>query len=330
MAFVAGATLLALVVVMGMTLSTLVGTRMLAPADLWGVVTRFSAEDDAHLILLHTRIPRTILAVLAGAALGAAGVVMQSLTRNPLAEPGILGVNAGSALAVAVAIAVFGVIQPAGYFVFALGGAAVAGVLVLLLGGVRRGSDPVRLVLAGAALSVVLGALAQIVIVNADDLLFDRYRNWIVGSLQGRGLDVLIPTLVLVGAGVILALSLARSLDTVSLGGDASRALGARPARVWTLAGTAVVLLSAGATAAAGPIAFIGLTSPHVARRWVGSDHRRMLPAAMLLGAGLVLVADVAGRVVALPGEVGVGIMAALIGGPVFVAIVRHRRMALL
>lgn len=309
-------------------LSSLVGTRMLVPADLWRAVADFDPADDAHLLLVNRRLPRAALAVLVGAGLGAAGVVMQSLTRNPIAEPGLLGVSAGAAVAVAVAIALAGIVAPIAYFAAALVGAAAAGALVMLLGGVRRGSDPVRLVLAGAALSVVLGALAQIVIVNGDEQVFDRYRAWAVGSLAGRDLEVLPPAAACIGAGLALAAALSRALEAAALGPETARALGSRPAAVWAVAGLAVVVLSGGATAAAGPIAFVGLTAPHIARLLVGSDHRRMLPVAMALGAALVLIADVLGRIVAPPGEVGVGIMVALLGGPFFVALVRRRRLA--
>ncbi len=311
-------------------LSSVVGTRMLSPLDLWQALTAFDPADDAHLLLLNRRLPRAALAVLVGGGLGAAGVVMQSLTRNPIAEPGLLGVSAGAAVAVAVAIAAVGIVAPIAYFGAALAGATIAGLLVMLLGGVRRGSDPVRLVLAGAALSVVLGAVAQIVIVNGDDQIFDRYRAWAVGSLAGRDLDVLPPAALLIGLGILLSLSLSRALDAAALGSETSRAIGARPAVVWAVAGAAVVLLSGAATAAAGPIAFVGLTAPHIARLMVGSRHSRTLPVAMALGASLVLIADVLGRVVAPPGEVGVGIMVALLGGPFFVALVRRRRLALL
>ena len=317
------------IVLVLVALSSIVGVRMLTPADLWNAVTAFDPSDDAHLLLINRRLPRAALAVLVGAALGAAGVVMQALTRNPIAEPGLLGVSSGAAVAVAISIAVAGMVTPFAYFCAALVGAAAAGGLVMLLGGVRRGSDPVRLVLAGAALSVVLGALAQIVIVNGDDMVFDRYRAWAVGSLAGRDLEVLPPAAALIGAGLALAMLLSRALDAASLGPEAARALGARPAAVWTLAGLAIVVLAGGATAAAGPIAFVGLTAPHVARRLVGSDHRRVLPVAMALGAALVLVADVLGRLVAPPGEVGVGIMVALVGGPFFVALVCRGRWTL-
>lgn len=296
----------AIVVAALVALSSIVGVRMLTIADLVSALTAFDPTDDAHLLLMNRRLPRAVLALLVGTALGASGVVMQSLTRNPIAEPGLLGVNAGAAVAVAASIALLGIVTPIAYFASALVGAAAAAVLVVLLGGVRRGSDPVRLVLAGAALSVVLGALAQIIIVNGDDLVFDRYRAWAVGSLAGRDLEVLPPAAALIGIGLILSMFLARPLDAAALGPETSRALGARPALVWTVAGVAVIVLAGGATAAAGPIAFVGLTAPHVARLLVGSDHRRMLPTAMALGATLVLIADVLGRVVAPPGARGV------------------------
>ncbi|QTX04940.1 FecCD family ABC transporter permease [Agromyces archimandritae] len=310
-------------------LSTTVGTTLYSPATVWQAIMAFDPTDDAHLLIVLRRLPRAFLALIVGAALGAAGVLMQSITRNALAEPGLLGVNAGAAAAVAIAITAFGVTAPAGYLVFAVAGAAVAGAAVLVLGGARRGMDPIRLVLAGAATSVVLGALMHIIVVNADEHLFDRYRNWMIGSLQGRDLDVLVPAGLLVAAGLVIAVILARSLDAAALGPDVARALGVRPGLLWTAAGLGIVLLAGGATAAAGPVAFIGLTAPHVARALVGSGHRRMLPAAALIAALFLLVADVLGRVVALPGEVGVGIMAAILGGPFFIALVRRRKLVL-
>ena len=310
--------------------SAAIGTRMLSLAEVWEALTAFDPTRDTHLLVVHSRLPRAVLAVLVGAALGAAGVIMQALSRNPIAEPGLLGVNAGAAVAVAFAIAVLGLGSPVAYLAFALAGAAIAGCAVMLLGGARRGTDPIRLVLAGAALAVVLGALAQILVVNADDMLFDRYRNWMVGSLQGRGVDVLLPVAGMVVIGLCIAAALTRSLDAAALGPVLANTLGARPARVWTLAGLAVVLLAGAATAAAGPIVFVGLTAPHVARAIVGVRHGVLLPLSAGIAAALVLLADVLGRVVAPPGEVGVGIMVALIGGPFFVLLVRRKRLAML
>lgn len=310
-----------------MVVSCCVGTRSLPFAVTWQAVHAFDPGNSDHLLVRLLRIPRTFIAVVVGAALGAAGAVMQALTRNPLADPGLLGVNAGAATAITVAVAGFGITSVIGYLWFGLIGAALAGAGVYLLGGARRGIDPVRLVLAGVALTVVLQALTQVVLINSDDAVYDQFRHWSVGSLQGRGLEVLWPVTAATLLGAALALALARALDAVVLGEELGHALGANPLRVWGLAMLAVVLLAGAATAAAGPLAFVGLTAPHVARRWVGPAHGALIPASMLVAAILLLGADVLGRIVARPSEIGVGIMAALIGGPVFVALARQRRI---
>ncbi|QLF94068.1 iron ABC transporter permease [Pseudomonas sp. ABC1] len=317
---------LALLIVL-IPLSVCIGTRWIAPGVAWEALVAFDPGNDEHLLVRHLRLPRTLLALLVGCALGVAGVVMQALTRNPLADPGLLGVNAGAALGVVVAVAFFGVLDVAGHLFFGMSGAALAGVAVYLLGGLRQSIDPVRVVLAGAALSVVLLALTQIITLNSDEAVFDQFRHWAVGSLQGRGHAVLVPVSLLVVAGLLLALGLARVLDTLALGDDLGKALGANPPLVWALAALVIVGLAGTATAAAGPISFVGLTAPHLARFLCGANHRRVLPCAMLLSATLLLLADCLGRVVAPPGEVGVGIMVALLGGPFFVVLVRRRRI---
>ncbi len=308
--------------------SCCVGTRTLPLSVTWQAVQAFDPGNSDHLLVRLLRIPRTLIAVVVGCALGAAGAVMQALTRNPLADPGLLGINAGAATAITVAVAAFGITDVTGYLWCGMGGAALAGAGVYLLGGARRGIDPVRLVLAGVALTVVLQALTQVILLNSDEAVYDQFRHWSVGSLQGRGAGVLWPVAVATLLGSVLALSLARSLDAVVLGEDLGHALGANPLRVWRLAMLAVVVLAGAATAAAGPLAFVGLTAPHVARRLVGPAHRALIPASMLIAALLLLAADVLGRVIAWPSEIGVGIMAALIGGPCFVALARQRRIA--
>lgn len=309
-------------------LSVAVGSRPVPLDTVRDALAAFDATLGDHLIVRELRIPRTLLGVLVGAALGVAGAVMQAVTRNPLAEPGLLGVNAGASVAVVVAIAWFGVTTPAGYLWFALAGAAGASVLVFGLGGAfGTGSDPVRLVLAGAALSVVFGAFTHAVTISYPDV-FASFRFWTVGSLEGRGWAVLLPTAVVVGAGLVLAQSLSGALDVTSLGADLSRAVGASARRTWVLGMVAVVLLAGGATAAAGPIAFVGLAAPHVARLVVGPAHRWIVAFSGLLGALVLLASDVVGRVVAFPSEVQTGIVSALVGGPLFVALVRRRRIA--
>lgn len=309
-------------------LNVCVGARAIPVATTWQALSDFDPGSADHLLVRYLRVPRALLAILVGAALGAAGTIMQALTRNPLADPGILGVNAGTALAIVAAIALLGVHDVAGQTLSGLAGAGVAGAGAYLLGGLRRGIDPVRMVLAGAALSAVLLSLAHVIVLNSGDEIFDRFRHWAVGSLQGRGYPVLAPTAALVATGLLLAMTLAKSLDAVALGNDLGRTLGARPILVWSLSALAIVVLTGAATAAAGPIGFIGLAAPQLARAIGGPDHRRSLPCAMLAGATTLLAADSLGRVLARPNEVDAGIMTALIGGPLFVALARRRRIA--
>lgn len=308
-------------------LSIIVGVTDITLDDAFGTLFSFNPENNQHLIVLNLRIPRTLLAIIVGAALGVAGAIMQALTRNPLADPGILGVNAGAAIAITVAISFFGITNTVGYMWFGLAGAAIAGAAVYLLGGARTGTNPVKLVLSGTALSVVLISVVQVIIVNNDEQVFDRYRNWILGSLQGRGTEVLLPVACLIGAGLLLSLTLSRSLDTVSLGSDLGTALGSSVVRTWSLSALAVIILAGAATAAAGPIGFVGLTAPHLARFITGPDHRWVLPYSALISALLMLGADVVGRMIIPQGEIGVGIMVALLGAPFFLMLVRKKKL---
>ncbi len=308
-------------------LSITVGSRDISLETVWQALTAFDPTNTEHLLIRQSRIPRALIAVVVGLALGTAGTIMQSLTRNPLAEPGLLGINSGAAAAIAVGISFFGIVSVSGYLVLGLIGAAIASALVFLLGGVRRGTNPVRLVLSGAALTAVLSALTQIVLLNSPENVYDRYRHWMVGSLAGRGTDVLVAVIVLVALGLVMAYTLSRSLDVVSLGEDAGRALGASPNRVWMTAGLVVVVLAGAATAGAGPIVFLGLAAPHLARLIVGVDHRWLLLYSAAIAAVIITCADVLGRVLAPPAEVPVGIMVAIIGGPFFIALVRRRKL---
>jgi ferric enterobactin transport system permease protein len=318
---------LSTLLVIGVFISAAVGTRDISLATTWRAVVAFDPTSAEHLLVVHQRIPRALLGVVVGLSLGVAGAIMQALTRNPLAEPGLLGVNAGATTAIAVGIGFFGITDPSGYMWLGIVGAGIAGAMVYLLGGLRTGTNPVRLVLAGAALTVVLTALTQIVLVNSAEQVFDRYRHWMVGSLAGRGDDVLVAVGGLTAVGLVLAAALARPLDAAMLGKDLSRSLGGSPNRVWTTAGLTVIVLAGAATAAAGPITFLGLAAPHLARLLVGVDHKWVLPYAGLLAAVLIVVADTLGRIIPQHGEVGVGIMVAILGGPFFVLLVRRRRM---
>jgi len=309
--------------------SIAVGSRSMSLRSVWDALWHYDPTIDDHLIVRRLRLPRTFVAALVGAALGVAGAIMQSLTRNLLAEPGILGVNAGASAAVAVGIAA-GFTTMWSYTWFAFAGAMVAGAVVYVLGGARRGgADPVRLTLAGAAFSIVLGSFTQLLILNYP-ATYQEFRFWAVGSFQGRGYGVLVPLTVFVGAGLVIAMALAPSLNAVALGTETGRSLGAAIGRTWSIAAVAVILLAGAATAGAGPIVFIGLTAPHAARAIAGPDHRWSIPYSAVLAAIIALTADVIGRVVVRPGELGAGVVAGIIGGPVFIAFVRRRKVATL
>lgn len=305
-------------------LSIFVGTRNISPEVTLEAIFSFDPTNSDHLLVVHLRIPRTLLALVVGGALGVAGVVMQGLTRNPLADPGILGVNAGATFAVVSAMAFLG-IQDIGYVMwFGLLGAAIAGTGVFFLAGVNKGVNPVRVVLAGSALSVVLLALTHMVTINSNEMVFEQFRHWSVGSFQGRGYAVLVPAFMLITIGLALAFSLRKALDTLSLGEDIGHALGVNPVRIWCFAAISIVILAGASTAAAGPISFVGLTAPHVARMVSGPDHKWLIPFSLLIASILMLGADVLGRIVGYPNEISVGIMIALIGGPFFVFLVKR------
>ena len=303
------------------------GSKSIPLSTVWQALFDFDGSND-QLIVRSLRVPRTLLGLGVGIALGLAGGVMQGVTRNPLADPGILGVDAGAALAVVIAIYTFDVGSISQYVWFAFVGAGLASVVVYLLGSLGRGgATPVKLALAGAALSALLKALTSTVLL-LDVQTFDQYRFWIVGSLAGRDGEVISQVAPFLVVGVVLALLSARSLNALALGDDVARSLGMRVSVARTLSALAIVVLCGSATAAAGPIAFVGLTVPHVARAICGPDYRWILPWSLVLAPTLLLGADVLGRVIARPGEVQVGILTAFIGAPFFIALVRRRKLA--
>ncbi len=313
-------TLLALVAA-----SLLVGSKGIPPTTVLDAVLHFDPTRTDHLFVHDERLPRTVLAVLVGAALGLAGMVMQAVARNPLAEPGVLGIHAGASLLVVVGITFFGITSLAGYVWFAFAGALLATVLVYGVGALgREGATPVKIALSGAAANAAFVSLTTTVLLTDTDT-FERFRLWQVGSLSGRGGDVLAQVAPFVIAGAVLALLSGRLLNTLVLGDDVATGLGQNTAVARAVAAVTVVLLFGAATAAAGPVAFVGLAVPPIARMAAGTDHRLALPCALLFGPILVLAADIVGRVVAWPGEVQVGIVTAVLGGPVFIALVRRR-----
>lgn len=318
------------VAVAALALTTLLSIAYGArPIPLGEVLDAFGAAPatDAEVIVRTVRVPRTVLGLLVGAALGLAGTVAQGLTRNPLADPGLLGVSAGAAFAVVLGTVTLDVVSVSGYVWFAFAGAAAASVLVYLLGGTARGRAPtVTLVLAGAALTALLAALTSaLVLLDAQTL--DQYRFWVTGSLAGRDAGVARQVAPFLAAGAVLALACARPLNALALGEDAARALGQRVGLVRLTAAAAVTLLTGAAVAACGPIAFVGLVVPHLARAVCGPDHRWLLPYSAVLAPVLLLGADVLGRVVARPDEIQVGIVTSFVGAPLLIALVRLRKV---
>ncbi|MBP2473238.1 iron complex transport system permease protein [Crossiella equi] len=307
-------------------LSVAIGARSIPLGEVWAALWASDGSTEA-LVVHDLRIPRTLLGLGVGAALGLAGALMQALTRNPLADPGLLGVNFGASAAVVVAIGWFGVGGAGGYVWFAFGGAALASVVVFVLGTAgRRAATPERMVLAGVAVTAVLSAFISTVIL-IDPQTFDSFRYWSVGALAGRRLETVYQLAPFFLAGVVLSLGLARALNAVALGEEAGRALGANIGRTRALGALGVTLLCGAATAAAGPISFVGLAVPHMVRGFTGPDQRWVLPYSMVLSPVLLLAADILGRVVLAPAELEVGVVTAFLGAPVFIALVRRRKL---
>ena len=322
---IGGGVLLALMIVLSLTL----GSRPIDLPQVLDALSHYDRHNDLHLIVREMRVPRTLVAILAGLALGVAGAIMQAVTRNPLAEPGLLGINAGAALAVVIGAVAFHLVTPMAYVWFAFIGAGLAGIAVFIIGQAHAGgSNPVRLVLAGAGLSIMLTSITGVFILNAPTEVFDQFRHWASGSLERSGLDAAGVLAVAVTLGCALTLTIVSNLNVLALGKDLGLALGASPRSTWLLACLAVMLLAGAATAGAGPIAFVGLVAPHIARMLVGPDYRWILPYSGLYAAILLLAADVLGRVVVAPSEIAAGIIALLLGGPFFIAVVRKYRLS--
>jgi len=321
-----GLLVLVVLLFLAVAASVLVGARTLGPATVWLALTD-TAGSEADIIVHGIRLPRTALGLLAGISLGLSGALMQGHTRNPLGDPSILGVTFGAALAVVLGIMVLGVSDLGVQAALAFAGAAAATVLVYVIGSVPgRGPTPITLALAGTAVSWLAYSLTS-GLVLLDQSTMESFRFWRVGSLVGRDPAVIVPMAPVVAIGVVLALANARALNALALGEDTARALGFRIGAARATGLLAITLLTGITVAACGPIAFVGLIVPHLARGVVGADYRWLLPYSALMGAVLLLTADVLGRFLAPPGELQVGVVLALVGAPFFVHIVRRRRL---
>jgi iron complex transport system permease protein len=306
-------------------ISLLIGTRVLSPAEMLDGLARRDRVPTA--IVWDLRFPRTVLALLVGAALGAAGVLAQSVTRNPLADPGLLGISAGAAVAVVAGSALLDLGPGTARLLLAVAGAALATVAVYALA--HRSPDgltPVNMTLAGMAVTAFLGAAVSAAILLSATTM-DQYRFWVVGALSVPDSRVLLPALVPASLGAALAAAVSGSMNALALGDDTAAALGVSVLRTRLLAGAAVVLLSGTAVALAGPIGFVGLLIPHMARALVGNHVRRMLALSVVLGPLLLLAADVVGRVVARPSEVQAGVVTAVLGTPFFIWLTRRAKV---
>ncbi|GAB3849301.1 FecCD family ABC transporter permease [Nesterenkonia populi] len=313
--------------------SVAVGARDIPLGTVMDAVRSITVETAAapeELIIHQTRIPRTLAGLVVGAALGTAGALIQALTRNPLADPGILGVNAGAAFAVALGIGVFGVSSIGGYVWFGFGGAFIVTFGVYAIAASGRGPvDPIRVTLAGVALGAVLTGLTT-GLTLLDSQTFDQMRFWAAGSLAGRQTEMIVTVLPFLVLGLVIALWCTGALNAIALGDDVATALGARIGLTRALVVLAVTLLAGTATALAGPIGFVGLMIPHVARWITGPDQRWIFAYTLVLAPLLLLTSDVLGRLITRPGEVPVGIVTALVGAPVMILLVRRRKASML
>ncbi len=318
-------TVLVLALVVAVFASLAVGSKSVALGDVFAALGG-SREGDA-VVVRDLRVPRTVLGLLVGLALGAAGAVAQDITRNPLGDPGLIGVSAGAAFAVAAGIGLFSLTHSYQYIWFAFLGGALAGLLAYTVGGTGYGgATPAKLALAGAAVTLFLGSFTS-ALVLLDVNTLDQYRSWAVGSLAGRNADLGPQLAPFVIAGLILALALSGRLNALALGDDLATTLGGGVRTTRALGAVAVIVLTGAAVAAAGPVTFVGLVIPHLVRAFTGPDARWLIPCSALGGGVLLLAADVIGRVVARPGELEAGVVTAVIGAPFLAVMVKRGKL---
>ena len=309
-----------------MLLSLTFGARSVPLSATLDAFLHYDAFSVEHIIVRDYRLPRTLLGLLCGAAFGVSGALIQAATRNPLADPGILGVNAGAAFFVTLAVGLSGRHDMATHLCFALAGAMITTLVVYAIGSAGRyGSTPARLVLAGVALSAVLGGVGSSITLLKPDV-FDAMRQWAVGSISGRDMTVVAAVAPLIALGLIIAVLAAHALNAMALGDDLARSLGGSMPRTRVMVVVAVTLLAGAATAAAGPIGFVGLIVPHMVRWLTGPDQRWIIGYTIVFSPILLLAADITGRLVMFPGELEAGIVTAFIGAPLLIGLARSRK----
>ena len=314
-----------LLLLVSLLVSITLGAAEIEADTVFRALLQFNATEFEHLIIREVRLPRVLAGLLAGIALAVAGAIMQALTRNPLADSGILGINAGAAFSVVVALILLRIVSLAVYALAGMLGAALAGVVVYALGSAGRGGPtPLRLTLAGVIVTAFLSALTTLILISDRETL-EQIRFWTAGSLAGRDWPLLRHIAPIILLGTVGALMLGRQITTISLGDDVAKGLGQNTVAVKAIAALIVVVLAGGAVGLAGPIGFVGLVAPHIARFLVGADYRWIIPFSGLLGAVMVVVADVAARIVLRPQELPVGVLMALIGAPFFIYLARWR-----
>ncbi|MDW4527931.1 iron ABC transporter permease [Rossellomorea marisflavi] len=278
-----------------------------------------------HLVIQNIRLPRALIAAAVGASLAISGVLMQTLTKNPLASPGIFGINAGGGFMVVMAVTLFGVTSLQSFAWLSFLGAAIAAVGVFIIGGASgsNGLTPMKLTLAGAAITAMFSSFTQGLLV-LNEAALEQVLFWLAGSVQGRSLEILAGVFPYILAGWILSLMIAGKMNILAMGEDVAKGLGVKTNILKVISLVAVVLLAGGSVAVAGPIGFIGIVIPHIARKIIGVDHRWLIPYSGLLGAILLLAADIGARYIIMPQEVPVGVMTAVIGAPFFVYVARR------
>lgn len=326
-ALATGLVLLTAVLVVVCFLSITWGSRGVGPTTIWKAFAAYDPDSASQTVIRELRVPRTLIGLFAGAALGVSGVILQGVTRNPLADPGIMGINAGAATCIVFAIMVLGTQDVSTYVWFAFLGAGLTTVTVYGIASLgREGATPVKLALAGAAVTAILTSLTSAIVMTNVEAL-DQLRFWQVGSLAGRYFPVFWQTVPFIAVGLLVALGSGRALNGLALGEDLAHALGQRVRLTRLVLFATVAVLCGAATAACGPIVFIGLVVPHLARMLCGPDHRWLLPYALVLTPSVLLAADVVGRLVVSPGELQVGVVLGLLGAPAFIALVRYRSL---